>query len=158
MSNINIMDDNASINNENISLIVENLKITIKEQKKALTKMQYDLVKIEKVINKNNKLAEKILKKQKKNKHRCTGLTKPTKVSNELCEFLGINSNSLHPRTSITKGLTKYIKENNLQNPNNKKIILPNEELKSKMNIPDDFKGDITFFNLQRFIKHHYNC
>ena len=157
MSDISSLDLNKTdVSNENLSKIVYDLKETIREQKKALTKMAYDLVKIEKVIKKNDKLAEKVLKKQTKNKNRCTGLTKPTKISEELCTFLELTKNTLYPRTIITKELTKYIKKHNLQNIENKKIILPDDALKKIINIPDDFEQDITFFNLQRFIKHHY--
>lgn len=54
------------------------------------------------------------------------GLKKPMNLSPELQAIVGAGP---MPRTEVTKGLWAYIKENNLQNPQNKREILPDEKL-----------------------------
>jgi chromatin remodeling complex protein RSC6 len=112
----------------------------------TVTKMQKQLRK----VMKHFKVAMKDDPKEKKE----SGFSKPTAVSKELSEFLGLQEGEMIARTQVTKRLNAYIKENNLQNPENKRIIHLNESLKSLVTVPDDVQ--LTFFNLQKYIKHHY--
>lgn len=81
-----------------------------------------------------------------------SGFAKPAKLIPDLCEFLGIPSGSCEPRTVVTSKLNEYIKTNNLQNPENRKFILPDEKLKKLLRIAE---GDsLSYFNLQRCMKH----
>ena len=56
-------------------------------------------------------------------------------------------------RTQVTKEITAYIKEHNLQNQENKKIILPDKKLGALLNAG---KEEVTYFNLQKFMKVHF--
>ena len=55
-----------------------------------------------------------------------TSFSKPVNISPELAAVVGKGP---MPRTEITQKLWAYIKEHNLQNPKNKKEILPDEKL-----------------------------
>jgi chromatin remodeling complex protein RSC6 len=55
------------------------------------------------------------------------GLSKPMTLSAELQDIVGAGP---MPRTEVTKALWKYIKENNLQDPENKRNINADEKLK----------------------------
>jgi chromatin remodeling complex protein RSC6 len=55
------------------------------------------------------------------------GLAKPMNLSPELQAVVGAGP---MPRTQVTKLLWAYIKENNLQDPNNKRNINADEKLK----------------------------
>ncbi|KAJ2723245.1 hypothetical protein GGI07_002747 [Coemansia sp. Benny D115] len=57
---------------------------------------------------------------------RQTGLSKPMKLSDDLREFLG---QKYCARTDVVKNLWKYIKENNLQDPADKRYILCDAQL-----------------------------
>ena len=57
-------------------------------------------------------------------------------------------------RTEVTKLITQYIKEFGLQNPSNKRHILPDEKLKAILNVTD--ADEVTYFNLQKYMKHHF--
>ena len=58
-------------------------------------------------------------------------------------------------RTMITKMLRNYIKENNLQNPENRREILPDEKL--YVIFGDDSRGvNLNLFNMQKYINHHF--
>ncbi|XP_008790042.2 protein TRI1-like [Phoenix dactylifera] len=55
------------------------------------------------------------------------GITKPRPVSHELQVLLGVKE---IPRTQALKQIWAYIKENNLQDPENKRVIVCDEMLK----------------------------
>ncbi|KAL9245824.1 hypothetical protein vseg_019429 [Gypsophila vaccaria] len=55
------------------------------------------------------------------------GITKPRPISPELQELVGATEIS---RTQAVKAIWAHIKANNLQDPNNKKIIICDEKLK----------------------------
>ena len=83
-----------------------------------------------------------------------SGFVKPTLVSDELASFLGKPSGCEMARTEVTKHLTTYIKEHNLQDQENKRKILPDSKLQKLLNVtPSD---EVTYFNLQKFMKVHF--
>ncbi|NTV31542.1 hypothetical protein HGA91_06215 [candidate division WWE3 bacterium] len=55
------------------------------------------------------------------------------------------------PRTEVTKALWAYIKENNLQDPQNKRNILPDEKLKAIF----DGKDSVTMFEMTKLVSKH---
>jgi upstream activation factor subunit UAF30 len=57
-------------------------------------------------------------------------------------------------RTEVTRKINEYIKASNLQDPSDKRKIMPDEKLKTILNIVD---GEQTnYFNLQKQLKHHF--
>ena len=81
----------------------------------------------------------------------------PVPVSDELCEFLGVEKGNMYPRQFITNSMFEYVKSNNLQNPENRRYILVDttdagRKLGALLN-PDQ---PLTFFNMQRYLKPHY--
>lgn len=89
-----------------------------------------------------------------KSKRQPSGFAKPTQLSKELCNFLSVDENTQLARTEVTKKITTYVKNNNLQNPKNKKQIMPDSKLGSLLKVP---KGEeLTYFNLQKYLKHHF--
>ncbi|KAJ0441793.1 putative transcription regulator SWI/SNF-BAF60b family [Helianthus annuus] len=56
------------------------------------------------------------------------GFSKPRPVSPEMREFLGGRTEI--PRTEVLKVIWAHIKENGLQDPNNKRVIVCDEKLK----------------------------
>jgi chromatin remodeling complex protein RSC6 len=59
-----------------------------------------------------------------------SGFAKPTEISHELCDFLGKEYGTEMARTEVTKYLTQYIKQHNLQEPADKRKIKPNQTQK----------------------------
>ena len=82
-----------------------------------------------------------------------SGFAKPTGLTPELCKFLNVSTDTKLARTQVTKEITAYIKENSLQNQANKKIILPDKKLLSLLK---SGKEEVTYFNLQKFMKVHF--
>jgi len=89
---------------------------------------------------------------------RPSALQKPVAISNELCKFLGFEPDTEHARQEVTATINAYIKNNNLQNPENRRFILLEgsdaaTSLKALLRNPDQ---PVTFFNIQRYLKPHY--
>jgi chromatin remodeling complex protein RSC6 len=76
---------------------------------------------------------------------------RPTKVTDELCKFLGKPNGTLMSRSEVTKGVNNYVKEKNLKN---KHDIKPDASLKSLLAIGEG--EPLTYFNLQRYLNRHY--
>ena len=110
------------------------------------TKLQKQMKKVLKAIKKEGQDESKPKK--------LNGFAKPTQISEELATFLNIDKDELIARTQVTKLINIYVKENDLQNPENKREIIMNDAIRQLVDIPDDVK--LSFFNLQKYIKHHY--
>jgi chromatin remodeling complex protein RSC6 len=82
-----------------------------------------------------------------------SGFAKPTGLTDALCTFLGLPSGTQLARTDVTKKITEYIKTHNLQNPENKKIIIPDATLGALL---ENGSSEVTYFNLQKFLKVHF--
>ena len=48
----------------------------------------------------------------------------PVPISDELCVFLGVEKGQMVSRQFVTNGITKYVKDNEIQNPENRRYIL----------------------------------
>jgi chromatin remodeling complex protein RSC6 len=57
-------------------------------------------------------------------------------------------------RTEVSKEINSYIRAHDLKNKENGRKIMPDASLKKLLNIGDS--DELTFFNLQRYIKHHF--
>jgi upstream activation factor subunit UAF30 len=80
----------------------------------------------------------------------------PTKISNELADFLGKERGTEMPRTEATREINKYIKINNLQDSENKRIINPDEKLAKLFKLNNN--DELTYFNIQKYMTPHLNC
>lgn len=83
-----------------------------------------------------------------------SGFTKPTRISDELAAFLNKPQGTEMARTDVTKEINQYVKSNNLKDAEDGRKILPDSKLTTLLKLGKDDK--LTFFNLQRFMKHHY--
>jgi chromatin remodeling complex protein RSC6 len=83
-----------------------------------------------------------------------SGITKPTKVSDAMCEFMGRPKGDLIARTEVTKFITSYIKEQNLKDEAVKRHINPDAKLRALLSIPQ--ADQLTYFNLQKYMTSHF--
>ena len=83
-----------------------------------------------------------------------SGFAKPGPVSDDLRKFLSLGKDDLIARTEVTKRINAYCKEHKLQKEEDKRTIHPDATLRKLLNLK---KGDeLTFFNLQKYMKIHY--
>lgn len=83
-----------------------------------------------------------------------SGFAKPTNLSDELCDFLGIARGSSLARTEVTRIINQYVKDNKLQNADDRRMIVPDDKLRTIVTLGKDDR--LTYFNLQSFIKRHF--
>jgi len=91
---------------------------------------------------------EEVHKPKKKKAGGGGGLSAVKEISDELAAFL--KSGKHMARTAIVKSLWVYIKENNLQNPNDKREILLDDRMKAVFGV-DSF----TMFSMNKYIGAH---
>ena len=81
-----------------------------------------------------------------------SGFALPSELSPQLRAFLKVDDKKL-ARVEVTRLINAYVKERGLQNPADKRQILPDAAL-SAILAPSD--STLTYFNLQSRIKHHF--
>jgi chromatin remodeling complex protein RSC6 len=142
-------------------LEVQKLKDLIETQTDQMDVLKTSL---KTLMNSNNVLLKQVKKiearvtkssmKSKANR-KPHGFARPTEVSEDLCVFMGKEKGSLVSRTEVTKSLIKYIADNKLQNPENKRQILPDETLLKLFG--DDARNTvIDYFTMQKYVNHHF--
>ena len=113
---------------------------------------------LEKRVARDRKVMQKKMKGRAKRvvdpKKPPSGFAKPGPISDELRAFLKLGPDELIARTEVTKKITEYCKANNLQKAEDKRTINVDATLKKLLRLK---KGDeLTFFNLQKYMKVHY--
>lgn len=83
-----------------------------------------------------------------------SGFDKPTLLSDTLSHFLGQPNGTRLGRTDVTRLVNAYIKSKDLQDPADKRRIIPDNSLRAVLSLQDD--DVLTFFNIQRYIKHNF--
>lgn len=92
---------------------------------------------------------------RKNNKN--SGFRKPVEVSKEMANFAGWNHGELHSRVDVTKFLCDYIKEHDLQNPEDRRQIKPDKKLQTLLRYdPKKSDNPLTYFRLQSLMKPHF--
>lgn len=140
--------------------IVDKIEAILEDQNKELGQIKalYDSLRarqktVQKMLTKvRQKMAKPV--KPKSNRKPC-GFARPTPVSKEMCDFLSLPEGSEVSRTTVTRALIQYIKDHQLQNPENKKQIKPDETL-YKLFGEQSRKQELTYFTMQKFVNHHF--
>lgn len=144
--------DSTTVQNKQVSSQFEKILNELNLLKSNLQKNILSVKTLEKEVVKELKKNSKATKAKKKRNP--SGFAKPTLISEELCTFLGKPSGTEMARTEVTKNLTQYIKENNLQEPSNKRKINPDKKLQKLLNTKKS--DEVTYFNLQKYMKVHF--
>jgi len=115
-----------------------------------------DFKTLEKAIAREIKTAQKTSSKKKKStgSRQPSGFVKPTRISDELAQFLGKAVGTEMARTEVSKEINQYIRTNNLQDAANGRMIHP--DVKLSVLLKFQAGDELTYFNLQRYMKHHF--
>ena len=115
-----------------------------------------DFKTLEKAVSKEMKIAQKASAKKRANNgnRKPSGFVKPARISDELATFLGKESGTEMSRTDVSKEINAYIVKHSLKNKDNGRIIHPDAKLTKLLKVAKD--DELTFFNLQRYMKPHF--
>lgn len=149
----NKLDETFKNENDNLIEQFETVVNNLNAFKSQITSIQQQIKNIEKNVKKRLKTL-KNEKNKNKGLRKPSGFANPTKVTNELCQFMNKENGSELARTEVTRALVSYIKENNLENKQNSKIILPDNKLQNLLGTNDD--QEVTYFNIQKFMNKHF--
>lgn len=143
----------------------QNLMNDLKREIQELRKMQRDHEHAVKEASKRSK---------KKKSHssdgtprKPSGFASPVMVSEDLYSFLsqfGVKNTDPIARTDVTRHITSYIKEKDLQNPEHRREIVPDAALKKlfgpaiEPKDPNDANSPLvyTYLKLQRYLSPHF--
>ena len=139
-----------------LSELFVSMNKTLHDLATAVALVKAELRTVEKHVTKELKVLDKFNAKKNKNKgnRAPSGFVKPTKITNELADFLGKEHGTLMARTDVTKQMTAYIRANSLQDKKNGRIILPDTKLRKLLKLTD--ADSLTYFNLQKYMSPHF--
>jgi len=139
-----------------VTLKLNEFGAKIQQAFSIFSSLKGDFKTLEKTITRELKAAAKSsAKKTKRSGNRQpSGFVKPTRISDELATFLGKTSGTQMARTEVSKEINAYIRANKLQDKENGRKIIPDSKLTALLKIQNN--DELTYFNLQRFMKHHF--
>lgn len=131
----------------------EDVLSNLAQLKKNITVVQNQVKSLETRVKRNQ---EKQQKQKQQRKKTTSGFAKPSKISDELCMFMGKEKGTELARTEVTKYLHEYIKKNALQVETNKTLIIPDSKLKNLLALDEEVAQEIHFFSLQKYMNRHF--
>jgi hypothetical protein len=80
---------------------------------------------------------------------------RPMRISNELAKFLGKPVGTEMARTDVSRLINTYIRVNNLQDPQNGRIINADSKLRKLLRLGKN--DELSYFNIHRYMKPHFH-
>lgn len=140
---------------------MDNIRSGLESQKKEMLRMNNEMKHAQSLLGryakKQIKQQEKETNGEEKSKSGARGFARPTKVSTELCVFLGVPPGTLVSRTDTIVYLNKYIKENELQDPNNLQNVVLDEKLARLFGGEAALISTLSFFKMQKYLSQHFS-
>ena len=98
----------------------KSMEESLSSLRSQVTAVQHQLRALEKTTKKEMRILEKdVLKSKNKGNRKPSGFAKPSKISSELCEFMGKENGAEVARTEVTQFVIAYIKQNKLAESKN---------------------------------------
>jgi chromatin remodeling complex protein RSC6 len=121
-------------------------------------------VKFLRTINKRLKIIKsrsiRVMKKKKtrpRSNNANSGFLKPVNISAELAEFTGWEHDIQVSRVQVTKHLCEYIKKHDLQNPEDRRRILPDKKLAALLSYDSSTATKpLFYYSMQTHLKPHF--
>ena len=141
---------------ESVESRIQELLRIVTSVKVELSLVCTQLKDLDKAVKKERRASQQAAKKTSDGsaKRKPTGFAVPGAISDELAVFMGVKTGTKVARTEVTKSIVKYIGDNGLQNPADKRVILPDQALCKLLDSKDC--DEVTYFNLQKFLNHHF--
>lgn len=115
------------------------------------------LNRISKDLTKLRGYANKLIKeKRATSSNTSSGFLKPVGISKELCKFTGWKEDEMKSRVEVTKFICEYIKTKELQNPKDKREIVPDKKLAALLSYDAKEHGTLKYYMIQTLMKRHF--
>jgi chromatin remodeling complex protein RSC6 len=85
-----------------------------------------------------------------------SGFQKPVRISNAVADFTGWDSNEPRARVEVTNFVCDYIKQHNLQSPDDRRVILADQRLTQLLEYQQERDGNLTYATIQKLLAKHY--
>jgi chromatin remodeling complex protein RSC6 len=111
---------------------------------------------LQKAVVKAHKTAQKVSNRKNKRagNRKPSGFVRPTMISGELATFLGKPAGTEMARTDVSREINLYIRSHNLQDKANGRKINADAKLSTLLKLTSG--DELTYFNLQRYLKPHF--
>ena len=135
-----------------------NTEITERRESNSKVKGIRYLRSLNKQLKKIRSHSNRVMKTKNKKPRKVnqnSGFLKPVQISKDLSSFTGFDG--LVSRVDVTKYICKYIKDNELQNPEDRRQIVPDKKLSSLLNYDSKTaEQPLTYFRIQSLMKDHF--
>ena len=148
------VEHHGSSTSDVVSTQLSTLLDTVSVLMSQLKSVQGDIKTLQKNYGKVLKEHAKTTSKSKRQNRKPSGFAKPSALSAEMTGFLGLDKDIEMPRNEVTKLINKYIVDNELRDNSDKRKILPDKKLGKLLGW--DGKEQVSYFNLQKYIKQHF--
>lgn len=150
-----IEEEVKDVDTHPVSSQFNDILTTLSAFRSQITALQHQLRTLDKSVSKEFKaLKKESSKKKNKGNRKPSGFAKPSKITSDLSKFMNLSEDVEVARTEVTQFIIKYIRDNNLQHTDNRKIITPDAKLKQLLDIKDG--EEVTYFNLQKYMNRHF--
>ena len=139
LSTISAEIESVKTNNKNVGV-------------KYLKSLNKQVVTLRKSITKLSKQKKKVVRKS----NNASGFLKPVTISKEIAEFTGWSVKDKHSRVEVTKYICNYIKENDLQDPSDRRKIIPDEKLQNLLRYNPKKDEPLRYYSIQTYLKKHF--
>lgn len=144
---------------EDLGAALQKSIATLQEQLNTLKSATHSALTSLKAIEKQSaRLAKRADRRRKRSSPKAPGaepkpciFTKPVKITDELCSFLGKPKGTEISRSAVTKGVMAYAKANGLMD---KQTINADASLRKLLTLSETDK--LTILNLQKYLGRHY--
>ena len=148
-----------------LTSLQETLKALKSDMASRLTAVSHDLVEVSKAVKRelrDSKRRRKVdpatLSPEERAvweaRRKTNAFLKPRLLTDEMCTFMGLPAKSQRSQTDVTKFVSAYVKQHNCFDPKFKRRIMPDTKLAKLLRTKD--KDEVTYLNLQSFLKVHY--
>ena len=167
--------ETEAVENTEVASMRQRFEALIKSRQDQLAELKREIQELRKMQRDHEHAIKDASKKSKKKKvprddanpRKPSGFASPVVVSDELYSFLeryGVKKGEPIARTDVTRHITNYIKEHDLQNPEHRREILPDAALKKLFSEPIEPKDPAnpdgpkmwSYLKMQRYISHHF--
>jgi len=138
----------STISTEIESVKTDNKNVGVK----YLKSLNKQVVTLRKSITKLSKQKKKVVRKS----NNASGFLKPVTISKEIAEFTGWSVKDKHSRVEVTKYICNYIKENDLQDPSDRRKIIPDEKLQNLLRYNPKKDEPLRYYSIQTYLKKHF--